>query len=268
MQTLGQPLFHDSFSRDNGTVGFSDPPFVFGPTGVLSHGPCFPDPFGPGPNNWQQRERSITPPNSPAPLPPLHRSPSPSFGLSFPADSVDSHGYLADSSAEFQFHQSPSGDPSSESEVLQVPPTASASDPSPMDYAPLTSPENSIASKESTFSFESPVSSVKGKQPLKLQLSRKSDKVWKWVKNVFPLKRKAQCSVGQPGGVRLKEDEGCAPCCSFLVPVKKRHRHRHLHSGSASSSPSVGSGFGNEASQNGPPAMGNVASLNGSPVDK
>lgn len=93
-----------------------------------------------------------------------------------------------------------------DSEIVQShwEPSPPPSEASPMDYSPVTSPE-SDDTKESTFLFESPVSGVRdqgdensrnGKAPMKLQLSRKGDKVWKWVKHAFPSKRKAQMSMG------------------------------------------------------------------------
>lgn len=68
-------------------------------------------------------------------------------------------------------------------------------DPSQMDYSPVTSSENFVDTLEFVFSFESLVPSGKGKEPMKLQLSGTSDKVWKWVKNVCPMKRKAQVAT-------------------------------------------------------------------------
>lgn len=228
---LGRP---NPFSRENGPVVLPQPGFINSDSGLLSHGPFFPDPFEagpsnwkrdpfePGPSNWQHPgEESPTPPNSPAREEPLIPSPSPSLASSFPTNPDQSSGYMGDSSsADFQFHQG-TVEQSSESEVVQVlnNQVIQSEDPSPMDYSPESVREDSVASLESGFSFEFPPSTGKGKSPMKFTLSRRGDKVWKWVKNICPLKRK---EVGVNGGDVQRKGNSNKGCCSCILPIKKR----------------------------------------------
>lgn len=163
-----------------------------------------------------------TPPNSPDRVVASGASPTPSLGSSFPTMVASDAGYIADSSsAEFQFYHSKSDQqlPSEESEVVQPVRVVSDGDGvAPMDYSPVTSPESTDGEGEdSTCSFESPPSVLKESSPLKSSLSRKGDRVWKWVKHICPSKRKAH------DGSEGYESGTAAPLCfPFGLPLNRR----------------------------------------------
>lgn len=188
-----------------------------------------PGPMEAGPSNWVEY-----PPDyhlSPVPDP---GSPSPSLSESFPVTPATDSGYFPDSSsnADFDFAGNNGDSSDAESEVVQ--PLLAAIPPADGVLAVDTSPVYSPASVDSSstrlqpslpesvsaaFAVSNSVchgrSKDKRKAPMKMRLSRRGDRVWKWMKTLCPVKRKA---LSAPPSFSRK----IRSPASFVLPLKKR----------------------------------------------
>ncbi|XP_021728399.1 uncharacterized protein LOC110695480 [Chenopodium quinoa] len=150
-------------------------------------------------------------------------SPSPSLAASFPTYNSEDSGYLDDSSTDgFAFSQ----DSQATSLLLhdyQIPSDVSGlenDELTPMECSPPASVPPSPGSPASATSTP-PIQDIgQGTKPLTLKLSKKGDKVWKWVKVVCPCKRRSSTPASPM--VQPPISDAGSTCLSFLKPFKKR----------------------------------------------